>query len=205
MTLHYKTCGLSNVWLLNGYETHETKYGKAYSYEDIDGLYQAITVAVCTANLEVTPEVIRFLRKRLGFSQKEFGNEFGCTSQAVAKWEKGTSSIPVAVSRLARIICLARFAPNMMLPEVITQRLSATTGRIELEYVNSTWNVAGTKKPIHDEDVFFEKYENGNQHSVAYVEDLMIKMSSEYGKTLFSFDGASNNLAQSFEEILRSN
>lgn len=204
MRLHYKTCGLSNVWLLNGYKTHETKYGSGYSYEDIDGLYQAITVAVCTTNWKITPEVIRFLRKRIGFSQAEFGKEFGCTGQAVAKWEKGTSSIPDAVSRLARIICLARFAPNMMLHEVIMQRQSVTVGPLEFEYVYSTWNVAGTKKPPHDEEVYFESYENGNQPCVAFVEDLMVRLSPKYGNTLFNHEGTSNKLPEHYEEILGS-
>jgi DNA-binding transcriptional regulator YiaG len=201
MTLHYKACGLSNVWLLNGYETHETKYGKAYSYEDIDGLYQAITVALCTANLEITPEVIRFLRKRLGCSQEEFGRQFGCTCQAVAKWEKGTSGIPVAVGRLVRLVCLERFAPDMSLQEAITLHNNPTTERFELEYINSKWTVAGTKMSTSEKaDVFFEKFENGNQLSVAYVEDLMIKMSSEYGNPSFIPNGALMDSGQSYSE-----
>jgi putative transcriptional regulator len=178
MTLHYKSCGISNVWLRSGYVTHETKYGQAHSYKDIDGLYQAITVELCTADWKMTPEIMRFLRKRLGFSQEEFGKEFGCTSQAVAKWEKGTSRIPVAVDRLVRLFCLERFTSGMLLHEAITLRHSPVTDRLELEYVNSKWTIAGVKvSASEDVEFFFEKFENGNQLSAAYVEDLMIRMS----------------------------
>jgi len=203
MKLHYRSCGLSNVWLLNGYKSYETKYGTGYSYEDIDGLYRAITVAVCTFNWKITPNVMRFLRKRLGYSQEEFGKEFGCTGQAVAKWEKGASNITDAVSKLARIICLARFSPNMMLHEVIEQPLSDNIDSLEFEYVHSTWSVAGKKKSPYSEEVYFEKYENESQLSIAYVDDLMVRMSPEYGK-IFSLDGISNNLPSHNEEMLGS-
>jgi len=205
MTLQYKSCGLNNVWLLSGYKTHETKYGKAHSYADIDELYQAITIELCTVDWEMTPEVIRFLRKRLGYSQEEFGKEFGCTSQAVAKWEKGTSGIPVAVGRLVRLVCLERFAPHMLLHVAITLRHSSTTDRLELEYIDSKWTVAGTKMSTSDEmDIFFEKFENGNQLSSAYVDDLIIRMASEYGNPAFINDKTSTDTNLSYLEALRS-
>jgi transcriptional regulator with XRE-family HTH domain len=205
MKLHYKSCGISNVWLLSGYKTHETKYGKAHSYEDIDGLYQAITIALCTFDWKMPPEAIRFLRKRLGYSQEEFGKEFGCTSQAVAKWEKGTSGIPVAVDKLVRLFCLERFAPSMLLHEAITLRHRPTTDRIELEYIDSKWVVAGIKMSRSDEvDEFFEKFENGNQLSAAYVDDLMIKMTPAYANQSIIFDGTSTDSNQSYSEVLGS-
>jgi len=35
---HYRECGLDNVWLLNGYELHDTPYGKGVSFVDVEGL-----------------------------------------------------------------------------------------------------------------------------------------------------------------------
>lgn len=192
MALHYKSCGISDVWLLSGYTAHETRYGSGYSYADIDGLYQAIAIALCTVERVMTPEDLRFLRKRLGYSQEELGNEFEYTAQAVAKWEKGTSGIPVVVSRLVRLICLDRFAPNMLLHDAITLRHSRATDRLEFEYINSKWIAAGTKLQIHDElDIFYEKFENGSQSSRAYVDDLIIRMSSEDRSSIFFNDRTS--------------
>lgn len=37
----------------------------------------------------MTPEDIRELRKRLGWSLAEFGRHFGVSPQAVLKWERG--------------------------------------------------------------------------------------------------------------------
>jgi len=203
MKLHYKNCGLENVWLLNGYKSHETKYGTGYSYEDIDGLYKAIAVAVCTSNLEITPEAFRFLRKRLKYSQEEIGKECGCTSQAVAKWEKGTSGIPVAASRLLRLVCLASFSPNISLRDAMDLRTNHATGRIELEYVDSKWLVVGAEIAAADKlDIFFEKFENGNQFSAAYVDDLMIRMAPEYGQPPFIVEATSTEFNQGYLESI---
>lgn len=141
MAIHFKTCGLKNVWLLDGYRVHETKYGTSYSYEDIDGLYRAITVVVCKDTQAMTPEILRFLRKRLGYSQGELGKQLGYTSQAVAKWEKGTSSIPVAISKLLVILCLGKVAPKITLEEALATR--PESNRIEFQYSNLGWVAVG--------------------------------------------------------------
>ena len=44
--LKYDDAGLRNVWLANGYELHDTAYGKAVSYHDIHGLTHAICAAL---------------------------------------------------------------------------------------------------------------------------------------------------------------
>ena len=172
MTLHYKTCGLGNIWLLSGYKTHETKYGTSFSYEDIDELYRTITIELCINDWKMSPEIIRFLRKRLGCSQKEFGREFGCTSQAVAKWEKGTSGIPLSVDRLVRLLCLEKFAPYLTLDEAIAIHRRPFSTRLELEYIDSKWTVVGSQQKVFAEETegFFEEFENGSQFDDVYVD-----------------------------------
>ena len=39
---HYTSCGLSSVWLVNGYEERETSHGKAVAISDLDDLHHAI-------------------------------------------------------------------------------------------------------------------------------------------------------------------
>lgn len=188
MTLQYKSCGIGNVWLLSGYKTHETKYGISYSYEDIDGLYRAISIALCADGWAMTSEILRFLRKRLGLSQGEFGGEFGCTSQAVAKWEKGTTNIPVAVDRLVRFLCLEKFAPQMSLHEAITRRPHSTSERLELEYINSEWCVVGVHKAksVEAEDKY-HKFDFSSQNGGLYLE-LMGRLSLENKSQPYVFD-----------------
>lgn len=159
MALHYKSCGLTNVWLKSGYKTHETKYGIAYSYEDIDGLYSAITMQLCVSQREMGTDVLRFLRKRLGYSQSELGAELGYTSQAVAKWEKGTSKIPLAVTQLVRILCLNKFSPSTSLHDALKKNNTLSTERLEFEYIDSMWKVVGARVIVPDvqDDIVFLK------------------------------------------------
>ena len=38
---HYTECGLTNVWLVNGFIRHRTPYGKRVAIENGDGLHRA--------------------------------------------------------------------------------------------------------------------------------------------------------------------
>ncbi len=85
---HYKTSGLDDVYLLNGYEV--IKYGdeEAISIHDIDGLHQVISIALVQQEARLTGREFRFLRIELDLSQKALGLWFDMTDQSVANWEK---------------------------------------------------------------------------------------------------------------------
>jgi putative transcriptional regulator len=85
---HYKTSGLDDVYLLNGYEV--IKYGdeEAISIHDIDGLHQVISLALVQQEARLTGREFRFLRIELDLSQKALAVWFDMTDQSVANWEK---------------------------------------------------------------------------------------------------------------------
>ena len=85
---HYKTSGLDDVYLLNGYEV--IKYGdeEAISIHDIDGLHQVISLALVQQEARLTGREFRFLRIELDLSQKALAIWFDMTDQSVANWEK---------------------------------------------------------------------------------------------------------------------
>ena len=173
MALHYKSCGLTNVWLKSGYKAHETNYGTSYSYEDIDGLYCAIAMQLCIGQQEIKAEALRFLRKRLGYSQDELGTELGYTSQAIAKWEKGTSKIPVAIARLVRLLCIYKFFPNKLLRDAFEAIHTPPIDRLEFEYINSMWKVVGARVVMHDAQISTPKCITDNIYSVGFVKHYL--------------------------------
>lgn len=117
---HYRGALLRNVWLKDGFRIHQTKFGPGISYEDIDGLFRAITLELCLSRHQLTGDSVRFLRKRLEMTQEQLGSELGCTSQAVAKWEKNeVALIPVASARMLRLMVLARLAPSIALEQAL--------------------------------------------------------------------------------------
>lgn len=119
---HYRGALLDNVWLKNGFQEHKTKFGTGFSYDDIEGLFHAITIELCVSPHRLTSDGVRYLRRRLEMTQEELGKELGCSNQAIAKWEKGDiDSIPVASARLLRLLALSRVAPGVALDHALTK------------------------------------------------------------------------------------
>lgn len=89
MALHYTSCGLSNVWLLNGYRDKDTPYGPAVSIDDLDGLHRAIGLGIARQPHGLTGEEFRFLRQELDLSQARLAAYLGTSAETVARWEQG--------------------------------------------------------------------------------------------------------------------
>lgn len=99
---HYNSCGLDNIFLVNGYEIIETADGNGVSIQDIDGLHKAIASALVNSDILLTGKEFRFLRVEMDLSQKAIGGLMGVTDQAIAKWEKGEIQLPVLADKAIR-------------------------------------------------------------------------------------------------------
>lgn len=137
--------GLDNIYLKDGFTIRETRYGNGVSFKDIEGLYSAISLSVCTGDFLLTPEAFRFLRKRLDFSQEQLGLELGCTDQAVAKWEKGETAIPIAASRLIRALTMKSLFPNRLISDSIAELSNKKMGDLSFTYSASGWTSVSDK------------------------------------------------------------
>jgi putative transcriptional regulator len=115
---HYTDGGLRNVWLSNGYIERNTPYGKAVSFQDLEGLTKAICLALAKKPGKLTGAEFRYIRSNMLLSQKSLGTMLGYTEQAVAKWEK-TGKIPKAVDFYFRSIYLARADGNEKIKAMI--------------------------------------------------------------------------------------
>lgn len=87
--LHYTDGGLNNIWIVNGYEIRKTSYGKAIAIHDIDGLTQAVCLALAKKIKALTGKEFRYIRSAgLLMSQDDIGKIIGADAQSVARWEK---------------------------------------------------------------------------------------------------------------------
>lgn len=86
---HYKSCGLDNVYLLNGYQERVIDGVKAVSIHDQDGLHRTIAQQLIEKPAPLTGDEFRFLRIELDLSQKALADLLDVQDQTVAKWEKG--------------------------------------------------------------------------------------------------------------------
>ncbi|WP_277207054.1 helix-turn-helix domain-containing protein [Vibrio misgurnus] len=101
---HYTECGLDNVYLENGY-TLEIEDGEQFvSFDDFEGIHQAIAMAICEQSVWLSKEQFKFLRKELNLSQSALGALLFCDRQTVARWEKGDTPISRAQDVLLRAI-----------------------------------------------------------------------------------------------------
>src|SRR5574342_269743 len=93
-TYHYTECGLSNIFLVNGYNFIDTPRGKNISIHDIDGLHRAIGLFLVTSRKDLSGEEIRFIRHELLMSQNTLSRLLGVSEQAIRRWENGKVNIP---------------------------------------------------------------------------------------------------------------
>lgn len=105
-----KGVGLSNVYLSGGVAVTGEGENQRISYAQLDGLFHCIALAIATRKAPLVASELRFLRKRLGFTQEQVGALGEKTAQAVAKWEKGALPVPSAESNLLRLAWLNKFA-----------------------------------------------------------------------------------------------
>src|SRR5262245_44041653 len=101
---HYTECGLSNVYLVNGYKFHETPRGKSVSIHDIEGLHKAIGLFFVTSKRDLSGDEVRFLRHEMLMSQNTLGKLLGVSEQAVRRWETGKIAIPKPSEGLLRLL-----------------------------------------------------------------------------------------------------
>ena len=131
--------GLDNIYLKDGFTIRETRYGNGVSIKDIEGLYSAISLSLCIGDFSLTPDALRFLRKRLELSQEQLGLELGCTDQAVAKWEKAETAIPTAASRMIRALTMKALFPKRSISDSITEISNKNMGELNFTFCDLGW------------------------------------------------------------------
>jgi putative transcriptional regulator len=85
---HYTDSGLDNVYLLNGFKIHKTKYGRGVSIEDTAGLHRLIGRWLIDLPKPLNGAELRFLRLEMDLSQSRLAAIIGSSEQNVRRWEK---------------------------------------------------------------------------------------------------------------------
>ncbi len=119
---HYQVCGLSNVWLENGYTEKDTRYGKATAVADADQLHQVLAMAVADKDGTLTGEEVRFLRKSMLCSQRSLGEMLGVEDQTISLWERDQTAIPKAHEAVLRMLATRHAKGQADVREVVQRR-----------------------------------------------------------------------------------
>jgi DNA-binding transcriptional regulator YiaG len=100
------------VWLANGYEIKQTPYGEGIAIHNLDGLTEAICLALTDKVGVLTGVEFRHLRSAgMLLSQPALGKLMGIDGQSIARWEK-TGRVPRWADKLMRLLYLAHAQGN---------------------------------------------------------------------------------------------
>jgi len=121
---HYQTCGLENIYLVNGYSKIMYAGETAVSIHDLSGLHRAITYSLVSKSEHLSGKEFRFLRLEMDLSQPALGKLFGVSDQAIAKWEKEQSGIPTPAELLIRAYAEEKIAHGSGKVAALIEKLS---------------------------------------------------------------------------------
>lgn len=103
----YSECGLDNVTLVSIEVRHCDDCGETeYVTPDVEGLHACIAHVVASKPERLLPLEIRFLRKYLGHSAKDFATKIGVRAETVSRWEAAGEPqvMDVPTERLLRLM-----------------------------------------------------------------------------------------------------
>ena len=107
---HYTACGLPDVTLLN-VEVRRCAAcgGQSVAIPRIEELHRLIALAVARKGARLTPAEIRYLRKYLGLSGRDFAAKIGVAPATVSRWESDAAPQPMGgtAERLLRLMAMA--------------------------------------------------------------------------------------------------
>jgi len=143
---HYTESGLSNVYLMNGFNI-EVIDGEEYtSIDDMNGLHNIIAQAIVDSNSTLTNEQFKFLRVELNLSQKSLAVSFGVDEQTIARYEKNKTKIPRTTDASLRSIYMESLDKNnpvgYFLELLADVEAESAAQEIRLEEVNARWKIA---------------------------------------------------------------
>ncbi|HEX6929695.1 MAG TPA: helix-turn-helix domain-containing protein [Gammaproteobacteria bacterium] len=144
---HYKSCGLPNVWLKNGYDLRETPYGSSASIHDLEGLHRVIGLDLVNRAPALNGAEIRFLRKELDFSQAQLARFLGVGETSVRGWENERQRITPPAERMLRLLYREHVMGDGTVRELV-ERLSELdrevhrADKLELEETREGWRTA---------------------------------------------------------------
>lgn len=141
---HYKTCGLDDIYLEDGYNEVETSEGKAVSIHDIDGLHRAIAKKIVGKPGRLSGKEVRFLRIELDMSQRTLADILGKTDQTVAKWEKEQVKIPKMADLILRKMYMESIDDQSKINQMI-ERINKLDQEIQATALHFSESEAGWK------------------------------------------------------------
>jgi putative zinc finger/helix-turn-helix YgiT family protein len=103
--VEYGDSGLPNVTLLGVGVSRCSVCGEfEVEIPRIEELHRAIALAVASTRARLSGIEVKFLRKYLGYSSKDFASTIGVSQETVSRWENDKETIGPLADRLLRLM-----------------------------------------------------------------------------------------------------
>lgn len=142
---HYSECGLSNIYLKNGFSIDNVDGEEYTTIEDINGLHCTIAQIIVEQERPLTNEEFKFLRMELNMSQKLLGKKLGVSEQTIARYEKKQSDVPRTTDVALRALYMEsqnKSNPVSYFLDLLCDAEAAAAADLLLEEVQQKWLVA---------------------------------------------------------------
>jgi len=137
---HYEECGLSNVWLVDGFEIEtDEEYGELVSIASVNELHKTIGLYLINEKPELNGEEIRFLRKELNLSQKNLAGILSVNESTVRNWESDRVEIGKPAELVLRALYKGQAHGGGALIEMI-EKLNHQERTIETNNMNFSYS-----------------------------------------------------------------
>lgn len=108
--LHYIACGLSNIWLTNGYKHEGVGSLKKTAIANVPGLHQLIGKSLINRRGCLVSAEMRFLRNEMNLSRQSLGDKLGVEPAFINQWERHNTRLP----RIADVSLRALYAGALL-------------------------------------------------------------------------------------------
>jgi transcriptional regulator with XRE-family HTH domain len=123
---HYLGAGLPNVYLVGVEYTVDGETGEeSVGIPCLPDLLNALAVAVVTKDSTLTGEELRFLRKRLGKSSKDFAALVGLTSEQYSRIENG-AVLTTPNDKLIRLMFIGLYVAKALFSKDLMEKVAGS-------------------------------------------------------------------------------
>jgi len=141
----YIESGLSNV-IVKGMEIREcTACGaRTNVLPRVTELHRTIAMALVRKSSRLASEEIRFLRKEMGWSGRDFASHMGVVHETVSRWENGHEPASGLADRLLRLMVIVndKRLEDYTLDTLTAIDQTAEPAQMGLQDVNGFWGAA---------------------------------------------------------------
>jgi putative zinc finger/helix-turn-helix YgiT family protein len=143
-THHYTASGLPNVYL-DGVDirTCPACGTSEVVIPRLAHLHRTIALIIAKSRSRLTGADIRFLRKHIGWSGRDFARHFGVTPETVSRWENEREPMGAAADRLLRVLAVRDQPVESYPTEELTEvaQSEPVAGPLKATATSAGWSV----------------------------------------------------------------